>query len=104
MASSPIRTTTATGNGRRRKRSDKLNLDWLGNQFLLIGLGKELLETGAAARAVVQRELVHIHPDEPVGVGTIQSAPERLRVLDRRGAVVQRVRDAVMQHLRHLAH
>ena len=39
-------------------------------------------------------------PDELIGGFAVEAAAELLRVLDRLGAMAQRVRDAVVQHLR----
>src|SRR6059058_1697585 len=55
-------------------------------------------------RAVVDGVRVHVHPDEPVGAGVIESAAESLRVREGLRAVPQSVLDARFQVARDVAH
>src|SRR5262249_5744170 len=79
---------------------NKFNFDLLRNQSLFVRFFEEPFEPRASARSVVQRQLIHVHANELVGLGPIQSAAELLRVVDGFLPVIQRVRDAVVQHRR----
>ena len=89
---------------RRSSRSHELDRYLVGDQALLVGLAEEPLERGAAAFTVVERQRVDVHAHELIGGFAIQAAAELLRVLDRIGTIVQRMRDAVVQHLRDARH
>src|SRR5688572_23703971 len=49
------------------------------------------------AIAVVERPVVHVHPDERVGLAPVEAASEAHRMIERILAVVESVRDAFAQ-------
>src|SRR5678815_2499756 len=90
--------------GEDATRSGKFEGDSGGHETLVEGLCEEAVERRSAAASIVERELIHVHPDESVGVLPVESAAELLGVVDGGGPVVQRMGNAVVQHLRDLAH
>ena len=51
----------------------------------------------AAALAVVERPVVHVHADEGVGLGAIESAGVLHRVVERACSMLQSIRDTVVK-------
>src|SRR6476619_6158393 len=76
-------------------------LDWhrLRDEAPLVGIAEEAFDRETAAVSVRERQVVHIHPDELVGAGTIETPAELDRIFHRRLAMRQRIGDAVVQHL-----
>jgi len=60
----------------------ELDRDPLRDQTLLEGLGHQTLEPALPAVAIRQGEVVHVHADEAVGPGPIESPAELQRILD----------------------
>ncbi len=58
--------------------------------------------TFATTLAVVERQFVHVHPDEFVGQRRVQPAAERQRMGDARREMLQPVLDAGMPEIRQL--
>ena len=75
----------------------ELDLDLLRDQPLLPRLVEETPDSRAAALAVLQRELVDVHPDEPVGFRAVEPPAELQGVVERLLPVRQGVDDAGMQ-------
>ena len=71
-----------------------------GTSFACPGLVEEQPDRLPPAVAVVERQVVHVHADEPVGLRLVEPAAELHRVLERLVAMVERVRDAVVQQPR----
>ena len=84
--------------GETHEDSCELDVDFLRYESLFERLSEKALEGGAAARPVVQRELINVHADERIRVLAIEPTAELLRVLDRGGSMVECVRDAVAKH------
>src|SRR5262245_2402443 len=76
-----------------RRILDEFNRNRLRNQLLLERLGEEALKGRAATNAIVERELIDVHPDKRVGVLAVESASELLGVFDGGLAVVEGVRN-----------
>src|SRR5436190_22077683 len=93
--------TTRRKAGAWRELRRELHGDSLGDEALLEGLGHQALDGLAPALAVAERQVVHVHADELVGLFLVEAAPELLRVVDRVFPVRQRVGDAVVEGLRY---
>ena len=59
--------------------------------------GQQSAHRLAAARAEIERPIVHVHADEPVGLGAIQIAAILQSVVERFVAMLQAVRDAFLE-------
>ena len=70
------------------------------NQALFRRLAQQPQHGRPSALAVVEREVVDVHPDERIGLLAIQAAAVLHRVRDGVGSVVEAVRDAVVKQTR----
>src|SRR5436190_16509782 len=82
---------------RRRVREFEVN-GW--NQAGRLGVSQQTPDRLPTTIAIVQREVVDVHPDEAVGAFAIEAAPKLHRVIDGFLAMVETKRDAVVQEAR----
>ena len=75
---------------------DKFDGYWLLDQACSHAALEEKANSLAAAIAVVERPVVDVHPDEGVGLGSIEAAGVLHRVVERAAPMLQSVRDTVM--------
>src|SRR5262245_27946312 len=61
--------------------------------------GQELTNGAASSVAVVERPVVHIHSDEGVGLGSLETTSVLHRVVERRRSMIQSIRDTVAKML-----
>ena len=70
----------------------------LRDQPLRAALFEQQVHGLSSSLAVLQGQLVDIHPDEPVRLRLIEAAAELHRIGDGFGPVLERVGDRVVQH------
>src|SRR5512143_4013650 len=77
-----------------RSSVDELDRDGLADDAFFDTALKELLHRSATAVAVVERPVVHVHADEGVCLGPVETAGVLHRMIQSPGAMLQSIRDA----------
>src|SRR5436853_565896 len=86
--------------GCTRFSARKFHGDGLGQEPGPRGVAEQTVHGRAAALAVIEREIVHVHAHKAIGFRAIESAAEAHRIADGLAAMLQTERDAVVQQQR----